>query len=153
MYPIILNEQQINEVAKVCHEANKAWCESGGDQSQQHWEEAEEWQRASAIEGVKWRLDNRNAPNSAQHDAWCADKAADGWTYGATKDPQAKTHPCLVPYGSLPPFQQAKDALFTAIVLALGSREGDRFGIGAEKLVLALEPQNLDYSPSFHCRE
>jgi hypothetical protein len=31
------------------------------------------------------------------------------------KDPEAKTHPCLVPYDDLPEYQQLKDRVFLAI--------------------------------------
>jgi hypothetical protein len=53
------------------------------------------------------------------HESWLAEKAATGWTYGPVKDEQAKTHPCFVAFEQLPPDQQAKDALFFAIVTAL----------------------------------
>ena len=111
-----LTEKQIENIAKVCHQANKAICENNNDTSQKNWEEAEEWQRESAIKGVKFRLENSTAPNSAQHEAWMADKVADGWAYGEVKDAEKKTHPCIVDYSELPKFQQDKDAAFTAIV-------------------------------------
>ena len=44
---------------------------------------------------------------------------ADGWVYGAEKNAELKTHPCLVPYGDLPVEQRVKDELFTAIVKAV----------------------------------
>ncbi len=103
-------------IAMVCHAANKAWCEANGDHSQKDWGEAEEWQRESAIKGVQFRMDNPDAGEDAQHNAWMEDKLADGWVYGETKDPEAKTHPCLVPFNELPEFQQKKDALFCGIV-------------------------------------
>lgn len=106
-------------IAIICHEANKAWCESEGDNSQKSWAEAEEWQRDSAVKGVEFRLANPDAPESAQHDAWSADKRAQGWVYGEKKDADAKTHPCLVPFNELPEFQQKKDKLFQGIVDAL----------------------------------
>ncbi|MFD0468599.1 RyR domain-containing protein [Nonomuraea thailandensis] len=53
------------------------------------------------------------------HEAWCEHKRAEGWTYGPDKDPDAKTHPCLVPYDQLPVEQRVKDAVFHAIVGAL----------------------------------
>lgn len=113
-----MNDKVIS-IAFVCHQANKAWCIQNGDNSQKDWNEAEEWQRDSAIKGVQFRLDNPEAGKSAQHDAWMADKVADGWVYGETKDAEAKTHPCIVPFGELPEFQQKKDALFCGIVDAL----------------------------------
>ena len=106
-------------IARVCHEANRAWCEVTGDTSQRPWGEAEPWQRESAIAGVVFALNNHDALASAQHDAWMADKLRAGWRYGPVKDAAAKTHPCLVPFESLPAVQQAKDRLFRAIVQAL----------------------------------
>lgn len=109
----------IEKIAIVCHQANKAWCELNGDNSQFDWISAEQWQRDSAISGVKFRVDNPNAGHDAQHNAWMADKIANGWTYGLKKDAEAKTHFCIVPFDQLPEFQQKKDALFCAIVDAL----------------------------------
>lgn len=71
------------------------------------------------MKGVEFRLDNPDAGEDTQHNAWMADKVADGWIYGPVKDATAKTHPCLVSFGELPEFQQKKDALFCAIVDAL----------------------------------
>ena len=109
----------IADIAKVCHEANRALCEVNGDNSQKEWYLASAWQQDSAVDGVVFRLQNPNAPDSAQHDAWMADKVRGGWTYGPEKDPVKMTHPCLVPYDQLPEFQKKKDALFRAIVDAL----------------------------------
>lgn len=109
----------VEQVATICHEANAALCRSIGDNSQKSWTDAEQWQRESAIKGVKFALSNPDAPSSAQHDAWMEDKIKDGWVYGEVKDADAKTHPCIVPFSQLPPYQQAKDHLFKAIVHAL----------------------------------
>ena len=109
----------VDGIAKVCHEANKSYCELNGDFSQTHWDEAPEWQKQSAIDGVLFRMGNPDAPASAMHDNWSKVKIADGWVYGETKDAEKKTHPCLVPFEELPLFQQKKDKLFSAIVDAL----------------------------------
>lgn len=106
----------ISDVAKICHEANKAYCESLGDTSQVAWEDAPEWQKLSACAGVDFNLRNPNAPASASHDSWLEVKKADGWKYGPVKDAEKKEHPCYVPYEELPAAQQAKDHLFKAIV-------------------------------------
>jgi hypothetical protein len=34
----------------------------------------------------------------AQHNAWMADKIADGWVYGEEKDEMLKTHHCIVAF-------------------------------------------------------
>ena len=106
-------------IAPICHAANKGWCEANGDWSQKDWKEAEQWQRDSAISGVNFKLNNPDAGHDAQHNSWMKEKVDDGWVYGKVKDAEAKTHPCIVPFESLPEFQQKKDALFCAIVDAL----------------------------------
>ena len=110
-----MNKEQI---ARVCHETNKAFCETIGDNTQKPWDEAEQWQRDSAIKGVQFALDNPNAPASAQHDAWLTDKIEAGWKYGPVKDPVKKEHPCMVPYDELPEDQRIKDHLFKGVVHA-----------------------------------
>lgn len=107
------------EIAKVCHEANKALCESLGDNSQVSWDEAPEWQKNSAINGVLFNLSNPDAPASASHDSWLEEKRNTGWKYAEVKDADKKEHPCFVPYEELPVEQQAKDHLFKNIVAAL----------------------------------
>ena len=44
------------EIAKVCHEINRAYCHAIGDDSQLSWDQAPEWQRQSAIHGVEFSL-------------------------------------------------------------------------------------------------
>ena len=110
--------QPQNDIARVCHEANRAWCEANGDFSQPNWEAAPDWQKESAMNGVAFHRANPDAGDSASHDNWMAEKVAAGWVYGEVKDPDAKTHPCIVPFGELPRHQQIKDAIFRAIVHA-----------------------------------
>lgn len=109
------------EIARVCHEVNRAYCQSLGDDSQPPWEDAPEWQRASALVGVDLHVKNPDAGPRASHESWVRQKVADGWRYGETKDPGAKTHPCIVPFDQLPREQQAKDFIFRAVVHALVS--------------------------------
>jgi hypothetical protein len=106
-------------IAPICHEANKAYCESNGDYSQKHWSDAEDWQKESAVRGVQYRLDNPDAPPSAQHDSWLKEKVDNGWVFGYEKDAEKKTHPCVRPYEELPEFQRKKDQLFQSVIDAL----------------------------------
>jgi hypothetical protein len=103
------------QIALVCHEANRAYCEAHHDFTSLTWSEA----GASAIAGVEFALANPEATPAAQHEKWMADKAAEGWIYGERKNVYLKTHPCMVPYEELPEIQRKKDALFQAIVRAL----------------------------------
>jgi len=109
----------IQDIAQVCHETNRAFCQRLGDNSQLPWDEAPEWQRTSAVNGVQFKLDNPDAPPSASHDSWLKEKTKTGWKFGPVKDAEKKEHPCFVPYEELPADQQAKDALFIGIVNAL----------------------------------
>lgn len=113
------NEKYIEAIARVMHEANRAWCEANGDISQPAWDAAPEWQRSSAINAVEFHLTNPSASASATHDKWMDDKLAAGWTHGAVKDADAKTHPCIVPFDELPHVHRAKDVLARAVVHAL----------------------------------
>ena len=103
-------------IARICHEVNRAYCRGLGDESQPPWDEAPAWQKDSAILGVIAILDGSASTPEEQHQSWYDTKAADGWVHGKIKDAEAKTHPCMVPYAELPPSQQAKDALFRAVV-------------------------------------
>ena len=106
-------------IARVCHATNLEYCRTIGDDSQKPWDEAEQWQRDSAIQGVAFAIASTNAPASSQHDAWLSDKERDGWKFGAVKDACKKEHPCMVPYRELPTEQKVKDYLFKAVVSAL----------------------------------
>lgn len=107
------------EIAEICHEANKVYCEQHGDHSQPMWDDAPDWQKASAIMGVQHAIDNPNAKPEDSHNSWLKQKTEDGWKYGPVKDPVKKEHPCFVPYEELPEFQKTKDKLFLAIANAL----------------------------------
>ncbi len=108
-----------NTIAQVCHEINKAYCEALGDDSQPDWDNAPEWQKESAINGVLFHLANPDAGTDASHQSWYNEKADAGWVYGAVKDEVAKTHPCMVHYADLPVEQRAKDYLFRQVVHSL----------------------------------
>ncbi len=108
----------IHDVAALCHEANRTYCQILGDNSQLPWHEAPDWQRESAVDGVLFHLDHPEASDAASHESWLAQKRADGWEYGPEKDPAKKRHPCCVPFAELPVAQQVKDSLFKAVVHA-----------------------------------
>jgi hypothetical protein len=106
-------------VARVCHEANRAYCKTLGDTSQSSWENAPQWQKDSAMDGVQFHLDNPDADDAASHENWLMDKRSCGWVYGPTKDAENKTHPCMMKFQDLPETQQLKDRLFRSICRAL----------------------------------
>jgi hypothetical protein len=115
-------EEKIDACARATHEANRAYCLALGDESQLPWDSAPGWQRGSARIGVEGAINGATPEQS--HESWLAVKAADGWRYGPTKDPEAKTHPCFVPYSELPEAQKAKDHVFVAVARAMWAALG-----------------------------
>jgi hypothetical protein len=122
---IELTVGRIAAIARACHEVNRAYCESQGDLSQPAWQDAPDWQRQSAVNGVIYALGHPNPKPADSHESWLAEKRRDGWRYGEVKDPEAKTHPCFVPYDELPASQKAKDYIFLAVARAMAAPDQD----------------------------
>ncbi|MHB1000480.1 MAG: RyR domain-containing protein [Armatimonadota bacterium] len=109
----------VDDIAKACHEANRAYCLQIGDDSQVAWEDAPEWQRQSCMSGVDLIIESPDTTPEMLHQNWLQYKVEGGWTFGDIKDEVAKTHPCLVPYAELPDAQKAKDAIFQSVARTL----------------------------------
>ena len=81
-----MTEQQ---AARIAHEVNRAYCQRLGDDSQLPWDEAPEWQKQSAVNGITmhWKIlsEGGKVAPSASHDSWLAEKVANGWRYGPVK--------------------------------------------------------------------
>ncbi len=109
----------IEHIARVTHEANRVLQILEGDPSPSPtWDDAPNWQRDSAIDGVIARIEEVLSP-AEMHENWLKYKESEGWVYGLVKDPEKKTHPCMLPYHRLPENQKIKDGLFSAIVDSL----------------------------------
>jgi len=108
----------IDQIARVCYEVNKAYCEALGDTSQVSWEAAPEWQRVSVRMGVYLHTMGDFDPETS-HISWMNHKLGEGWKYGPRRDAEKKEHPCMVAFSDLPKEQQAKDYIFRAVVHAL----------------------------------
>lgn len=107
---------EIEQCARICHEVNKTYCESIGDNSQKSWNSTLVWQRNSAMNGVEFHLKNPDSTPEDSHVNWMKEKKETGWILGSVKDTIKKEHPCMIPYKDLPKEQQVKDSLFIAIV-------------------------------------
>lgn len=112
----------IEKIAQVAHEINKAYCESIGDNSQPDWEQAPHWQKSSAINGVKFHIENPDATPEKSHESWLEQKKNEGWQYGPVKNAETKHHPCFCSYEDLPAEQKSKDYLFRGVVHSLKSK-------------------------------
>ncbi len=113
----------VEQIAKVCHEVNRAYSEAIGDPVKPTWEECPEDQRVSCRAGVELHLGNPTTTPSESHGSWLQNKLATGWKYGEKFDQIFQTHPAMVPYEQLPKEQRAKDYIFRAIVMALAATE------------------------------
>lgn len=109
-------EPDAMQIAKVCHEVNRVYCNSIGDFSQLAWGEAPSWQQDSIILVVKAYLADPSMTAQQSHALWLSHKRSEGWEYGAEKDVALKQHPRCVPYDMLPAHQRVKDYLFKAVV-------------------------------------
>ena len=108
-------QEDVERIAEVAHEVNRAYCQSIGDDTQPTWDNAPDWQRESAVNGVVFHLHSDASPRES-HENWLAVKRADNWIWGPVKDPDNKEHPCMVDYDELPVEQKTKDYLFRAVV-------------------------------------
>ena len=107
----------VENLARICHEANRAYCKTIGDDSHNDWDNAAEWQKESARMGVRMHLTGDHGPE-ASHQSWLLQKESEGWEYGPHKDPTNKRHPCMVPFKELSDEQRFKDYIFCSIVTA-----------------------------------
>ncbi len=119
--------KQIEQVAKVCHETLRAFCQTIGDDSLPPWEDATEWQQESSRDTVRFYFEQFAAgiePSpSATHERWMKQKKADGWKHGESKNDKTKEHPSFVAYEDLPLDEKRKDYLFAAICKAFCASE------------------------------
>ena len=117
---------EVEKAARIAHEVNRVYCHSIGDDSQPTWENAPEWQKQSAIEGITlhWKVlaEGGIVPPAASHESWLREKRRTGWKYGPVKDAGRKEHPCCVPYDELPMDQKRKDYLFGAVAASTFER-------------------------------
>jgi hypothetical protein len=119
MAVMIYSDEQL---AQVVHEANRALqAIQGDDAPSQPWVCEDDGIKANVIVGV--RNTRHGMTPEEHHQSWVEDKLAHGWRYGAEKDTERRTHPCLVSFDQLPRYQQDKNRLFIAIVRALWGGE------------------------------
>lgn len=106
----------VNDIASICHEANRAYRMRIGQTPALGWEEVSEEQRESCVAGVQMLLERPESTPEQMHQAWMDYKIAQGWVYGPVKSEGLKTHPCIRPYAELPEEDRIKDAIFKSIV-------------------------------------
>ena len=59
--------------------------------------------------------EQRSSSPEELHGGWVQAYIANGWKYGDVYDPDARTHPDMVPYSQLGQLERDKDAVFVAL--------------------------------------
>jgi len=117
----------VDTIAAACHSAWYAYAVLALGEEGEPWDSAPEWQKSSIRSAVAfwhslWDGDadkaRREMPE-ASHTNWCSHKEREGWVYGEEKDPEKKTHHCLVPYADLPEAQRKKDLVVVEAYIAM----------------------------------
>lgn len=113
---LLLTDQQIEEIAITCHNANRAHCKAINDPISPDWSQLPVEIRESVINGVEFVLNGLAAGEKVtaedSHQNWLHTMVDNGWSVGSKKDPVKKQHPNMVPFDELSPDQQEKDILF-----------------------------------------
>ena len=108
------------DIARVAHGVNRTYCKTLlADDSQVAWKDAPEWQKESALQGVRILVQDPSIMPETMHENWMQFKISQGWTYGPNKREDVRQHPCMIPYYELPLEQRVKDYLFRTVVLEL----------------------------------
>lgn len=113
-----VHERKILGVAKICHEANRAFCETMGDYSHAPWDNSDVDQQDLMLEGVMFALTGPREVDEL-HENWRKKKEDQGWTYGLVKNQERKEHPNMKDFELLPFEEQMKNALFLSIVIGM----------------------------------
>jgi hypothetical protein len=122
-------------IAYVCYEANRAICAALGDAHPLPWSEQTEDFKTKYEKGVGFALAVESTAES-QHEAWMQTRLADGWTYAEGPiNPEAKTHPDLVPYGQLPAGSRVKGAVFRAVAKAMSGAGPGTYHLGSSPMI------------------
>lgn len=114
-------EEEISQIAQVCHAANAAWSLASQGEAKPAWAEISDEDKSISIKGVSFVLENPNVTAEDMHRNWETDMRNNGWSYGPTKDSEAKHHPALRPYAELSAEDKIKDTLFLGICRAMFS--------------------------------
>lgn len=109
-------------VARIAYEAQRqlrlALAETPTPVAFDHLDAAE---HQKFVDGARMFLLRPHLAADEMHRSWAIAKLAEGWKYGPTKDEEAKTHPRLIPFESLPTQDQMKDKFFRDVIVALCS--------------------------------
>lgn len=110
------------EIAEVAHNTNAAFQGVEGE-TPILWNDLPDdaWQRDDTLRQINLLRDQPDFTPKDDHEKWKTERETAGWTYGETKDSDAKTSPLLVPWEDLPFRHRARsEAAFAVIRVMLG---------------------------------
>lgn len=82
----------------------------------EHWLDRDEKFRTQFLNIIERQMgEMRSGSPEELHGGWVQAYIDMGWTYGEVRDPEAKTHPDMVPFDRLERREQDKDAVFIAL--------------------------------------
>lgn len=108
--------KRTEQVAKNGYEVCRAFEVSNGVINNTDWNKLDSTRKESLVRAVSMLKKNRRAQASSVHNFWIDNMIDKGWSYGKVYDAEAKTHPDMIDYRSLPPLHRAKDKLFLQTV-------------------------------------
>ncbi|MDB4584824.1 hypothetical protein N9164_16870 [Draconibacterium sp.] len=116
---IELTGELSEKIARIAHDADRAWCAAFGWPGSAGWSHCTPGDREARIEAVLMIITTPGADASTLHDDWCEVMRRNGWRHGAAHDGIARTSPGLIAFDRLPIDQQRRQAMFVGIVRAL----------------------------------
>jgi hypothetical protein len=120
-----MNEEDFEKVCRVVHESHVAYCETYGDYSHKHWDEASIEERQPTIDIVNLASGREKTDDglceSPQdiHMLWVRRKVRNGWKFGPTKDETKKHHPHIVDWDFLIMSERVKNYLAWSVIKAV----------------------------------
>jgi hypothetical protein len=107
------------QIARVCHEAVRAYARAMGDFSYDPWDLAAKWRHAVTLNAVTYAIVHDHPGPEAVHGNWVRFMEEQGWSFGVARDDGRKKHYLMRAYEVLPTHHQAKFHIFCAIVHAM----------------------------------
>ncbi|WP_026317743.1 RyR domain-containing protein [Algicola sagamiensis] len=106
----------IEEIARMAHEMDRAYRKSMLDFSLPLWECTSESYKTSAIDQVEFHLQNPSIGPETKHNQWLKRRALEGWCWGPVKDEHKKQDPRIISFAKLPPHDRAREHLYYQVV-------------------------------------
>ena len=111
--------RQIDVIAEIGWQTHIAWERIIGEQPKPDWSALSPGQKVAVVDSVRWLIEHPTSSVAAQHDAWRARMAGEGWEVAFTKNSSKKVHPNMEHFDDIPFPQQMKARLWRHIIFAV----------------------------------